>query len=192
MPVGECERTFAAAAAHDGVVLARARVPWLNQRGHLGLPAEAEGVLDVLERIFVALGGNRDEQATKRLTALPGDFVHAPSGTFIEIDEHQHFTSHRLRTLELYPPDVALGFDLATYVDLCRQWSGRSDRYRMSKAARGFGEGGRQRQRAYHDALRDLVTPAIGLPPIIRAAAADGDGASAYAGVRGRVVRCLE
>ena len=38
-----------------------------------------------------------------------------------------------------------------------------------------------QRERAYHDALRDLATPAMGHPPLIRIAATDGDGAAAYA-----------
>ena len=38
-----------------------------------------------------------------------------------------------------------------------------------------------QRERAYHDALRDLATPAMGHPPLLRIAAPDGDGAAAYA-----------
>lgn len=187
MPVGECERAFAAAAAVDGLVLERARVPWLNQRGHVGLPAEVGVVAEILEGIFLALGGDVLEQRAKRLTPLRGDYLHAPSGTFIEIDEYQHFTSHRLQSLELYPDDVPLGFDIATYSDLCRQWRGRSDRYRTGKAAKGFGEGGRQRQRAYHDALRDLTVPAMGHPPLVRAAATDGNGARAYAAVRERL-----
>jgi hypothetical protein len=48
-------------------------------------------------------------------------------------------------------------------------------------AAKGFGFGGRQRERAYHDALRDLAVPAMGHPPVVRVAAVDGDGAAAYA-----------
>jgi hypothetical protein len=40
----------------------------------------------------------------------------------------------------------------------------KSDNYRRPKEARGFGIGGRQRQRAYYDALRDLATPATGVP----------------------------
>ncbi len=76
MPVGDCERAFAAAAARDGMVLARARVPWLNQRGHFGLPEGASGARATLEGIFAALGGNATAQSAKRLTALPGDFVH--------------------------------------------------------------------------------------------------------------------
>jgi hypothetical protein len=37
------------------------------------------------------------------------------------------------------------------------------------------------RERAYHDALRDLATPAMGHPPLVRIAVLDGDGAAAYA-----------
>jgi hypothetical protein len=105
----------------------------------------------------------------------------------IEVDESQHFTSYRLRTLDLYPEGIPLGFDLEEYRELCRTWAPRSDRYRRSKAAVGFGEGGRQRQRAYHDALRDLVTPAMGRPPVIRVPAPDRDGAAAYDRVRARM-----
>ncbi len=46
--------------------------------------------------------------------------------------------------------------------------------------AKGFGFGGLQRERAYHDALRDLAVPAMGHPPPVRIAAVDGDGAAAY------------
>ncbi|MDD9207193.1 hypothetical protein PU560_12060, partial [Georgenia sp. 10Sc9-8] len=98
MPVGDCQRAFAGAAAADGIMLARARTPWLNQRGHLGLPDEADSVRAVLADIFTALGGDSATQAAKRLTSLPGDFVHEPTRTFIEVDEFQHFTTHRLIT----------------------------------------------------------------------------------------------
>ncbi len=46
---------------------------------------------------------------------------------------------------------------------LCRDWGSRADRYRASKSALAFGPGGRQAQRAYHDAVRDLVVPAMGI-----------------------------
>jgi hypothetical protein len=190
MPVGDCERAFAMAAAADGIALTRARVPWLNQRGHLGIPDAPTTVLANLQAIFDALGGRVDEQASKRWTSLPGDFFHEESGTFIEVDESQHFTSFRLLTLDLYPPEAPLGFDTDAYRALCRDWAERSDKYRKSKAAVGFGEGGRQRQRAYHDALRDLVTPALGHPPVIRVAALDRDGAAAYHRVRDRLQEC--
>lgn len=184
MPVGDCERAFEAAAARDGITLERARETWLNQRGHLGLPEAAQRAREVLAAIFEALGGRLEEQAAKRLTPLPGDFRHAQTGTLIEIDESQHFTSHRLATLDRYPDDVPLGFDIEHYRDLCQEWATRSDRYRASKAAVGFGDGGRQRQRAYHDALRDLAAPEMGRPPVVRVAAPDRDGEAAYERVR--------
>ena len=191
MPVGDCQDAFAHAAAEDGVALERASVPWLNQRGHLGLPPEADSAREVLDTVFRELGGNVAEQATKRLTPLPGDFVHAESGTFIEIDESQHFTSFRLLTLKHYPASWSLGFDLEEYRLLCQEWGPRSDKFHAAKPAVAFGAGGRRRQRAYHDALRDLATPAMGHPPVIRVAATERDGAAAYARHRDRIRSAL-
>ncbi|NPC98798.1 hypothetical protein [Nocardioides sp. zg-DK7169] len=187
MPRGDTENAFQRAAADDGIALVRARVPWLNQRGHLGLPDAAASVVPALRSIFLALGGNEPEQAAKRLTALPGDFVHLESMTFIEVDEHQHFTTRRLATLDLYPENAPLAFDLEEYAALCHEWSSRADRYRPGKAAIAFGANRRQAQRAYHDALRDLVVPALGHPPLVRVAAPERDGSLAYARIRDRL-----
>jgi hypothetical protein len=48
-----------------------------------------------------------------------------------------------------------------------------------------------QRERAYHDALRDLATPAMGHPPLIRIAAVDGDGTAAYQAHRASLLTLL-
>ena len=189
MPVGDCESAFAAAAAQDGVDLVRARVPWLNQRGHFGLPKHAQIARQALASIFAALGGDPDTQEGKLLTPLPGDFFHEPSRTFIEIDEVQHFTTARLITLDLYPARWPLGFDLSMYREMISLYSPRADRFRSSKTAVAFGVGGRQRQRAYYDALRDLATPAMGYPALIRVPAPDGDGAAAYGRVRDQILK---
>jgi hypothetical protein len=182
MARGDTQREFAAAAARDGIELVPQSVDWLNQRGHLGLPDDDERrpAREALERIYLALGGDLEVLDGGRLTALPGDFIHERTGTLIEVDESQHFTSFRLATLDLYPGDVALGYDLATYKQLCKKWQNRSDGYYRTKAARGFGVGGRQKQRAYYDALRDLATPAMGRPALIRIEAAERDPADAY------------
>ena len=82
--------------------------------------------------------------------------------------------------MELYPPGVPLGFAKDEYASLCRQLAPRADKYRAAKAATGFGPGGRQRQRAYNDALRDLVIPAMGHPPVIRISILDDNGEAAY------------
>lgn len=194
MPVGATQNAFRDAARADGIELIGQRVEWLNRRGHLGLPNDGRfaAARAALERVYVALGGDLAMLATATTTPLRGDFVHAPSGTLIEVDESQHFTSARLRSLELYPPGSLLGFDRDRYVELCEQWHRRSDGYYRTKPARGFGAGGRQRQRAYYDALRDLATPAAGRPPLIRIDAADRDAAEAYRRHRYRLHALLE
>lgn len=147
-----------------------------------------------LERIYVALGGDLEVLDAGRSTALPGDFIHEPTGTLIEVDESQHFTSFRLATLDLYPEDAALGFDLATYKQLCRTWQKQSDGYYRTKAARGsrHRRQAEAAQRAYYDALRDLTTPAMGRPPLIRIEAADRDAADAYRRHRDELLRALD
>jgi hypothetical protein len=75
---------------------------------------------------------------------------------------------------------MTTGFDLYEHKDLCRAWGATTDRRDRGLVAKGFGFGGLQRQRAYHDALRDLAVPAMGYPPVVRIAAVDGDGAAAY------------
>ena len=157
------------------------------ERGHLGLPDGLDDVRATLERIFVALGGDLTAQAAKRTTALPGDFVHPPSGTIVEVDEHQHFTSHRLTTLDLNPADTQLGFDATRYRALCRSENLQADKYRATKEAPAFGSGGRQRQRACYDALRDLATPAMDRPPLVRVDAVDRNGEAAFERARPRL-----
>lgn len=191
MPVGDCENAFIEAARGEGVELVRYQKPWLNQRGHFGLPDQAFGVTGALNSIFLALGGNSTEQAAKRTTALPGDFIHTRSGTIIEIDELQHFTSFRLQSFEYYPAGSPLGFEPDEYRDLCRRFAPKADKYRQSKTAVAFGPGGRQRQRAYYDALRDLAVPAMGLPPVIRIPAADGNGRTAFERNAERILQAI-
>lgn len=192
MPVGDCQRAFGAAAEADGLDLGASRVAWINQRGHFGLPTNCCEAVATLAAIFVALNGDPVAQAAKRTTPLTGDFVELSTGTMIEIDESQHFTSFRATSLALYPAGAPLGFDHHGYLELCRELAPRSDRYRTSRGATGFGAGGRQRQRAYHDALRDLAAPACGRPPVIRVAVLDGDGAAAFRRERDRIRHLLE
>jgi hypothetical protein len=161
-------------------VLVTQSVDWLCQRGHLALPDEASAARAALEEIYLALDGDLNDLAAGKLTRLQGDFIHEPTGTLIEVDESQHFTTARLLTLELYPENAPLGFDLVSYKRLCQRWRTQSDGYYRTKAARGFGIGGRQKQRAYYDALRDLSAPAMGRPPLVRIEAAVRDGRSAY------------
>jgi hypothetical protein len=191
---GDAHLAFAAAAEEDGISLAGGRsFDWLCEQGHVGLERVAKlrrdpalvapvtAAVEQLAAIYARLGGDLAVLAASRANLLlPVDLVHEPTGTVIEVDESVHFTSFRLAALELYRPDAALGFDLDEHSELCRAWCARTDGLARSLAAKGFGFGGVQRERAYHDALRDLATPAMGHPPLVRIAAVDGDGAAAY------------
>jgi hypothetical protein len=190
---GDVQAAFAQAAAQDGIVLESAAFDWLCEQGHVGLervakarrdPAIVGPVIAALEQlaaIYARLKGDVSVlHAARENLLLPVELVHAPSGTVVEVDEAAHFTSFRLATLELYRPEAPVGFDLDAQKALCREWCARTDGLDRALAAKGFGFGGRQRERAYHDALRDLAVPAMGHPPVIRIAAVDGDGAAAY------------
>jgi hypothetical protein len=190
---GDVQSAFAQAAAGDGILLSRQSFDWLCEQGHVGLervakarrdPALVEPVTAALEQltaIYAHLKGDVSVlYASRANLLLPVELVHEPTGTVIEVDESAHFTSFRLAALELYPADVRVGFDVGEHKALCREWCARTDGLARGLAAKGFGFGGLQRERAYHDALFDLATPAMGHPPLIRIAAVDGDGAAAY------------
>jgi hypothetical protein len=202
--LGDVKSAFARAAAEDGIVLESRSFDWLSEQGHVGLervakarrdPALVTPVKAALERlgaIYARLEGDVSVlHASRENLLLPVDLVHARTGTVIEVDDSAHFTSFRLAALDLYPPDAAVGFDLDEHRALCRAWSARTDRLGGGMPAKGFGFGGLQRQRAYHDALRDLATPAMGHPPLVRIAAVDGDGAAAYRSGRASLLALL-
>jgi len=185
---------FAAAAAADGVELVPGSFDWLCEQGHVGLERVAKArrdplivepvkaALRVLAAIFARLGGDVAVlHAARENLLLPVQLVHEPSATLIQLDELAHFTSFRLAALELYPPDVQLGFDVEEHKRLCREHAAQTDGVGRGLAAKAFGFGGMPRERAYRDALFDLATPAMGHPPLIRIPVLDRDGAAAYA-----------
>jgi hypothetical protein len=184
---------FAKAAAQDGIELESQSFDWLCEQGHVGLERVAKArrdatlvapvtaALQVLGAIYARLKGDVSVlYASRANLLLPVDLVHSPTGTVIEVDGPPHLTSFRLTALELYPADVVVGFDLGQYKELCRAWCSRTDGLSRGLAAKGFGFGGVPRERAYHDALRDLAVVAMGHPPLVRIVAVDGDGAAAY------------
>lgn len=152
-------------------------VPWLTGRGHLAdavrdAPSDALSALTTIHR---ELDGDTNVLANKRAGNPPTpDLIHDELGCLIEVDEKQHFTSARLRTFEYYPPDCELGFDNVEYRALVEQWRTRGDSSFAHKFAPDFPRpGGRQAQRAYNDALRDLLAPTFTGHPLIRLAVPD-------------------
>jgi hypothetical protein len=185
----ELEAAFARAAAADGIVFGPQGFDWLCEQGHVrlervakarrdpALVAPVKAALARLEAILARLRGDVSVlHAARANLLLSVGLVHASTGTAIAVDGPEHFTSFRLAALELYPPEL----DVAAQQALCRQSAERTDSLERGLAAKGFGFGGRLRERDYHDALLDPGAPAMGHPPVLRIAATDGDGAAAY------------
>jgi hypothetical protein len=122
--------------------------------------------LRALEAIYARLNGDPTVLPAARANLLLT--VHVSGDQVVEHDGPEHFTSFRALTLELYPPEVPLGFDRDAYLRLCAEHAPANDRLDRALAAKGFGFGGVARERAYRDALVDLAVPAMGLPPVIR------------------------
>jgi len=53
----------------------------------------------------------------------------------LKVDEIQHFTTDRLHTLELYPPDANVLFNAGEYRATTRLWHRRADLYRASQTS---------------------------------------------------------
>jgi hypothetical protein len=168
MPVGERQAAIIGIAEKALDQPAEDReFPWLLNRH---TKAEFGEHYPTIERIFVALGGSKEAQLSKRCKKLESDAYFGGDHNFIlEFDEHQHFSSARARVLELLPVGLPLGFDKTQYVELCVKHGGRADRYRRNKRTADFDfVGGRTAQRAYFDAFRDLLPTLHGLRPTVR------------------------
>lgn len=175
MAVGDFQAEFLRRAVMRDLFLEpNQRVPGLTGKAHrepsISVPAE---VVDRLAVMFEALGGVPALLDGKRPSGLPLDFVLAPT-TIIELDEFQHFTSARLRSLDFYE-GVNHGLDLDRYRRLCRQHAGRADLYGTAQPTVDFPfSGGRPSQRAFLDAARDLIGPVLGYR-VIRIASPNSD-----------------
>jgi hypothetical protein len=88
----------------------------------------------------------------------------------VEVDESQHFNPFRAQTLALYP-ETPVAFPRRVWL--------RESRTRRAKGGGGWSarkpplfpmEGGRHRQRAFRDAIADLLPPQFGWAPTLRVA----------------------
>lgn len=123
-----------------------------------------------IDTIFRNLNGDFVANQRKRTQYLECDAYFDEQYNFIfEFDEHQHFSSSRLKTLELYPPDLKVNFSIDEWKSKCRMYKEKADKYRKSKTTTDFNfEGGRTAQRAYLDCFRDLLPQQHNLKPTLR------------------------
>lgn len=174
MPGLHLDLLDAATGARIPLALGRA-VSWLSGRGHLNTPVAEQApsnVVAALADIHAGLGGDPDALAAKRPGSPPTpDLVHTETGGIVEVDEVQHFTTARLRSFSYYPGDVPLGFAVDEYRRVIERWRVTGDRAFAHRVSTDFPRPGcRQAQRAYNDALRDLLAPTFTGLPVIRVA----------------------
>jgi hypothetical protein len=179
-PVGDTAAELRRLALEHGIDLRPGRpLAWLTSRGHehpVLLDALSENTLRALRDLFTALRGDEQALAGKPARPLRPDFFFGRADQLVELDESQHFTTARLRTLDFYGDDAARGFDIDEYRTLCERLKERSDRdFAHRKAVEFPGPHGRQRQRAYFDAVRDFGAPACGHGGVIRVPAPERD-----------------
>jgi hypothetical protein len=120
---------------------------------------------------LLLLKGDKELHLSKPLRLLSCDAYFGHPWNFVfEFDEIQHFSSYR-KVLLLQYPLLNFGFSPSYYINLCNQYCDMADRYRKSKTAYEFPfPTGRTRQRAFFDALRDIMPFVEGamLNPTIR------------------------
>ena len=116
---------------------------------------------EVAQRLEDQRGHGLDEFV--RSDKLAGcDYWVPDPGFIVEFDESQHFTSLRKVALSAYADTASLGFSTKRWMELCEQYDRRDN-------APIF----RDEQRAWYDALRDLVPSIKGLQPTMRLHAGD-------------------
>lgn len=189
-----CEIGIAVEAAKKGLFLSPGtNFEWIGTKGPYGLTGKTASVFEPVMSAAIALGADLDAmRSAKRVVRPPADLMHKESGVIVEVDEVQHFTSHRLLSFESYPSDAPLGFDLEEYRKLCSEYRSKADRAWGTKKTTTFGPKSRGRQRAFYDALKDLSLPAAGLPPVVRIAVPDRNYVRAWDQARDRVLAAVE
>lgn len=115
-------------------------------------------VVTILERYR----GFKLKDFVKTGTMSPCDFWIPDPGFIVEFDESQHFTKPRKLSLSVYPDDQPLNFSRARWMILC-------DKLNVKDNHPVY----RDEQRAWYDALRDMVPPLEGFWPTLRLYARD-------------------
>ena len=92
------------------------------------------------------------------------------AGTFIfELDETQHFNKYRASTLRSYPDDLPLAFDKEDWIRRCqRKTRLEGGGFAKPKPPLFPSENGRHKQRAFRDALSDIVPSVHHFLPTLR------------------------
>jgi len=143
--------------------------PWLLRPGK----AECSQAWDAVGRIYAALTGlELPELAPPRERRRLDVVLSYADGSHqvLEVDERQHFTAARAITLAQYPKATPLGFSHKAWAARCEALAGREPGGRFARPCPPLfpGDAGRHRQRAFRDALADLLPPEYDWRPTVR------------------------
>lgn len=153
----------------DAPLSLQSRPTWLDRPGRV----ECGWLWPTVDEIYADLSDGLvlpDEMPAlerRRLDAI----VRSDRPQIIEFDGNQHFNVFRALTLDCYPADAPIGFPRQVWAD--------ARRHRIPGISGGWGApkpplfpmaGGRHRQRAFRDALTDLLPPLHDFGPTVRIA----------------------
>lgn len=125
-----------------------------------------------VEAIYAELTGLALPEVMRPIERRKADAVLLVGGgrPFIfEFDEVQHFNRYRAATLRHYPQGVRLGFPVASWLEQCdRKTRLEGGGFAKPRPPLFPHEDGRHRQRAFRDALCDLLPDQHGFDPTLR------------------------
>lgn len=152
--------------------------PWLVRPGKV----ECGDKWMLVQKIYTALTDLilPDVMPPREWRWLDAILVHdSAAPRILEVDESQHFNKFRAVTLSFYTGNVRLAFDAQQFLDASKSKS------RLQGPGSGFGDacpplfpgdGGRHRQRAFRDALVDILPVQYGYAPTLRIAHFEVEG----------------
>jgi hypothetical protein len=129
-----------------GSVETEAKFSWLTVPAH----AEMDDAIGPVFNTLKAMRGFANFITPRK--SLRCDFFVPGERLIVEYDERQHFTLQRATALELYPPDLKLGFDRDHWMVACRTIMAKDD---MPPH--------RDEQRAFYDSVRDILASRNGV-----------------------------
>ncbi|MCW2874604.1 hypothetical protein [Actinacidiphila oryziradicis] len=166
----------------DAEVATESCPQWLLRPGK----AECAGAWSAISRIYAALTDLELPELSPPRERRRLDVVLAyadGSHQVLEVDERQHFTTARAISLAHYPETTPLGYNRKAWAGRCQALAGREPGGKFAAACPPLfpGGGGRHRQRAFRDALADLLPPEHGWHPTVRISDSEATGV-AYGG----------
>lgn len=159
-------------ASLPGVTVHHNSPAWLMRPGG----AECRERWGLVRSIYTELTGldlpslmpPRERRQVDAVIELPG---HRPR--LFEFDESQHFNAHRATTLRAYPDDLLTAFPKSKWLDASTTSTrklGTSGGWGKVKPPLFPAPGGRHLQRAFRDALADILPEVHGWAPTLRIA----------------------